>query len=229
MVRPGAALIAATLMLAPLLGAPAAHAEDAPLPLTYSLDGQHWSSSPPGSIFPAGWRPVPGASVQATLYLRSTRAEQTIVGVYAGPATASSATLLAHTTLTGAGRQVSLTASPGCALVVPQRVLAYGETLAVPLTIAVSPALTVGQGAMVNVGLEFALSDTGATTLPGHCPVAPVIVHAFPPPGAPVSTLPNTGAPTSLWLLLAGGLAVVLGALMLAGARLSSRRERRQS
>jgi hypothetical protein len=219
-----ALVLAAVPLLTPLLMMPAAHAENAPLPLRYSLDGRHWTSVPPSSLFPAGWRPVPGAAIRATLYLRSTRSERTIVGVYAGPASASAAALLAHTSLTGDGHRVPLSSHPGCALVVRQRVLAHGDTMAVPLTLAVDPALTSARGATLNVDLELALSDTGVATLPGHCPVAPALVHAFPPPDSPSATLPDTGAPISPWLPLAGATAVVLGALTLAGPRLRRRR-----
>lgn len=245
MTRATGSLLAAVaaLLVTALTLMPGARADTVTSPMEYSLDGQHWSATPPDSIFPASWRPVPGSSVTATLYLRSTRSENTIVGVYAGPTSSSSAALLAHTSLTSAGRKVPLTRHPGCVQVTPQRMLGHGQTMAVPLTLAIDPQLTTAQDATLSTDLELAFSDTGVTTLPGHCPVAPALVNAFPSPrprpspdshpaspGARLAspgTLADTGSSISPWLPVAGALAVALGALVLVGSRTTHRKNRK--
>lgn len=202
--------VAATLALAPT----AAHAADTAV--EYSTDGVSWSASPPASVFPSTWVPVPGSSIASTLYVRSVRPGNTVVGVYAANAASSDRDLLTATRITGAGGTGSSLADLGsCTAVSAQTVLAEGQVLTVPLTLALAADLTGGQRATLGLDLLIDLSETGVPTLSNGCPVDPEIVAAFPAPlptQAPAA-LPPTGAAfpvaplVAALALLAGGVA----------------------
>jgi hypothetical protein len=192
----------------------------------YSLDGTTWSATPPASVFPASWQPIPGSSGTATLHVRATRPGHTVVGVYSGSAVASDPALLAGITLTDAtGAATPLDAlSSSCALVASQVVLAQNQSVAVPLAIALDPSLAQGRSATLRLDLLIDLSDTGVPTLPNGCPVDPEILAAFPGQGTGV--LGRTGGEPPV-LALAAGVALTLGgAVALAGGRRRARTAR---
>ena len=191
-----------------LVALPAAAADSE---VEYSTDGVVWSASPPPAVFPASWQPVPGSTTTATLYVRAARPGTTVVGVYAGAPASSDPQLLAATTLAGAtGPATALDGLGACTAVADQAVLAEGEVLAVPITIAFSPALTDGRGASLALDLLVDLSDTGVPVLPGGCPVDPEIIAAFP--AASAERLTTTGQ-TLPWELLLAAAAVLIGGL----------------
>jgi len=204
------------------LPATAAHAA-APA-VEYSLDGVHWSAQPPASVFDASWVPVPGSSRTASLYLRSARPGDTIVGVYAGGAAASDPALLSATTVQAAGGEsLPLSELGDCRALASQAVLGAGDTLRVPLAVAVDPELTAGQEAALELSLLIDLSDTGVPTLAGGCPVDPAIIAAFPgasaPSTAPARPLADTGADAPIGWLAAAGALLIGGAGALIAAR----------
>lgn len=210
-------ILATLFVVAALVLAPAAvHAADAPV--EYSTDGVSWSASPPASVFPSTWVPVPGSSIASTLYVRSVRPGNMVVGVYAANAASSDRDLLTAARVTGAGGTgFSLAELGSCSALSAQTVLAEGHVLAVPLTLALAADLTGGQRATLGLDLLIDLSDTGVPTLSNGCPVDPEIVAAFPGPAAVQSPapLPSTGAAfpvvplVAALALLAGGVAAL--------------------
>jgi len=222
--RGGAVALGLALAAGVAWSVPATAAHAAAPAVEYSLDGLHWSAQPPTSVFDGSWVPVPGSSRTASVYLRSVRSGDTIVGVYAGKAAASDAGLLVATTVQGAdGEPLPLSTLGDCRALASQSVLGEGDTLQVPLTVAVDPELTTGQEAGLELSLLIDLSDTGVPTLAGGCPVDPAIIAAFPGAAAPSAAsarpLADTGTDTPVGWLAAAGALLIGGAGALIAAR----------
>jgi len=210
--------------LAVAVPGPAMAAESA---VEYSLDGVTWSATPPASVFPVSWQPVPGSEATATLHLRAVRPGHTVVGVYSGSAASSDPVLLAGTTVTdAAGRTSRLDVlATDCSLVAPQAVLAQGQSLTVPLTVAISPTLTQAQNATLRLSLLIDLSDTGVPTLASGCPVDARILAAFPGSGTS-AMLGRTGTEPAGGPVVAGAALLVGGVAALVLGRRRARRLR---
>lgn len=231
------ALAAVALLLGALapavtpLASAAAASTDAPL--QYSVDGVHWSASPPDSLFP-GWMPVPGASRTAMLHLLSTRPGETVVAVYAGSASGTDDGLLEATSIASGDAEVSLSAlvtgaASSCVPLGAQAVLRSGEALVVPVTFRVSSELTTGRQESVGLDLLVAMSDTGPTVLSNGCPVDPEIIAAFPGAvpspsptpdvgAAPAGTLPKSGSDVPESFAVFALLALTVGAALVVGS-----------
>ncbi|MGP6204991.1 hypothetical protein [Microbacterium sp.] len=209
----------------------AAHAADAvptaapPAPVEYSTDGVTWSATPPASVFPTSWMPVPGASTTATLYIRAARPGNTVVAVYAGNAASTDPVLLASTAVAGPdGEDVSLSSIPTCRALAPQTVLAEGAVVGIPLTVSLAPDLTTAQDTALRMDILVDLSDTGVPTLVGGCPVNPDILAAFPG-GTSQSALGGTGGEVPVVTVAAAAGVVACGLVACAIALSMRRRE----
>lgn len=223
----GASLLGLVMAGFGIAAAPAAAAE-AP-PVEYRVDGSAWSATPP-ALFSARWVPVPGGSATSTLEVRANRAGTTIIAVYVGAVTSSSSTLLAQTTFTSGGTNTALadlaSRVSACELVTPQTVLTAGQTLAVPVSLALASTLGDEQGETLGFSLLVAASETGPVTLSNGCPVDAAIVRAFP--AASSVDLASTGSDTDLgawlWPAALGAVGVGAGAALLVAKSARTRR-----
>jgi hypothetical protein len=182
--------------------------------ISYSLDGITWSSTPPESVIPAGWIPVPSSSRTGTLHLRAERPGLTLVALFAGSARSNSPSLLAGTSVMGAGgAPVTISESPTCSALAPQVALREGETVTIPLTVSLDAGLTDGENAALSFDMLLALSDTASIPLSNGCPVDPTLIPLFPgtTPQAVGEPLLRTGSEIPFLLILAGLAAITAG------------------
>jgi hypothetical protein len=218
----GAALVASALLTSALTGTSpaAAVAAPAPAPVEYSTDGTNWSPFP-AAIFDPAWRPTPGSRQSATLHIRSNRAEPTTVGLYSGTATSDSIEVLRAASLRSSTTVLTLADTATCTLLAPQSVLHRGQSIGIPLAIALDPELTTGMGTTFSFQLQLALSDTGPVTLANGCPVDPIIISAFPAAQSSGTSpsLSGTGSEPPAWAFAGAVALLVTGTAALALAR----------
>jgi hypothetical protein len=211
--RPALVALAAFLALAATLAGVPAAASVADSPVEYSTDGATWSPVAPAALFPPGTTLAPGTTRSATLFVRATRPGETIVGVFAGNASASDPALLSAAAVSRAGG-AAVALDAGCTEVAPQAVLATGQVLEIPLTVGLDAGLTSGAGGSLGFDLLLDLSEPGPVVLSNGCPVDPTIVAAF-------ADRPASGATARVELPATGGLVplegLVLGAALFAG------------
>ena len=200
MTPPGLFMVMLAITAGVVLGA------GAPVPATaaaasveYSRDGGlTWSASPPSFPFSNAPRFVPGDVITENLLIRSLRTEPTFLRVSLAKASFNDPLLDSMLTVEGAdasgtGLQATRLGSLiRCTSVVPGRVLAYGQTMSVSLTLRVSSALT-GQQAQDAAGhfdLVLAFSDPGPMTAPNGCAVGSVFIPGTgtPPAGQPATS-----------------------------------------
>ncbi|GAA1541158.1 hypothetical protein HD600_000948 [Microbacterium ginsengiterrae] len=210
----GRAALAAGALIAMLSMAPPAAADES-LAISYSLDGLNWSASPPASILPAGWIAVPGGSQQGSLHLRAERPGATLVALFAAPARSDDPVLVEALRVTGeGGRAVTVDGTTRCSALAPQTVLHQGETMQVPIGVALDAGLVGGQNRPVSLKVLVALSDTAAAPLPNGCPVDPAVIPLLPVQGEVTATaLPRTGGDIPL-LAAAAAIAAVIGGIV---------------
>lgn len=212
-----AILAAFCLAFAAMLVPSAAFAEEE-ASISYSLDGVHWSTTPPASIIPAGWIAVPGDSRTGTLHLRAERPGATLVALFAGTARSDDpAALKGLRVLDAAGAPVIIDGSTNCSALAPQTVLQRGETVKIPITVALDAGMLAGKNAALSLDILLALSDTASVPLSNGCPVDPRLIPLFPGDARELTdeTLPRSGSDIPMLALLAG-LAAVTGGLVAA-------------
>ncbi len=228
-----AALAAVALGLGGIaLGAAPASADDAN-PLLYSSDGISWSTSPLASIFPAGLTLVPGDVVTSTIHLRNNRAVTSSVLVVISDIQVDDAdlgrvfTIAATDFATGGWSTTPIVDLAECAVIVPRRELAPGETVSLRIEAAIEPALTGGQGqsSQVRFNLRAGLGDPSAPVTPQGCPTVAGVIPLLPNAGG---TIASTGAESPEGALIVAGMALGGGWLMILAAR-RRRREKETS
>lgn len=213
--RNGRLLIAAaiTAIASSLTVTPATASEDPAV--SYSVDGVTWSASPPSAILPAGWIAVPGASQHGILHLRAERPGATLIALFAAPASANDPVVIEALRVTGEGdRAVVVDGSRACSTLAPQTVLRQGETMQVPIGVALDADLIGGQDVSVSLDVLVVLSDTASVPLPNGCPVDPAVIPLLPGQAAASATmLSHTG--TDLPLVAgAAAIAAVIGGVV---------------
>lgn len=212
-----AILAALCLAFAAMLVPSAAFAEEE-ASISYSLDGVHWSSTPPASIIPAGWIAVPGDSRTDTLHLRAERPGATLVALFAGTARSDDpAALNGLRVFDVAGAPVTIDGSTNCSALAPQTMLQRGETIKIPITVALDSGMLAGKNAALSLDILLVLSDTASVPLSNGCPVDPRLIPLFPGDARELTdeTLPRSGSDIPMFALLAG-LATVTGGLVAA-------------
>jgi hypothetical protein len=173
-------------------GSPASATEQ-PAGALLSLDSVHFSATPSGSLFPAGVVLIPGATADATFWVRNESAAPADLRIAISHATASTAafveslTLQAATAATPAVAPVPLSGGD-CTPVLTGEVLAPGATTQVHVVLAMSSESdNAGQGGSAGATLAVSLSEeTGGVSLPPNCSTTT---------GVPV--MPSIGMPSA--------------------------------
>ena len=165
----GATALAVALVLgaqSALAGAASADDSDGML---ISLDGSGWSTTPAGSLFPAGFALVPGGAMDADVWVKNNSTVPAYLLVSIADASGSTVgimrdlSLVARTAATPAGVPVPLDADAECNPLLSGEVLQPGEVSTVHLALAMSTeADNTAMGAVANARLRVSLTDARA-------------------------------------------------------------------
>jgi hypothetical protein len=165
----GATALAVALVLgaqSALAGAASADDSDGML---ISLDGSSWSSTPAGSLFPAGYALVPGGSMDADVSVKNNSKIPAYLLVSIADASGSTLgimrdlSLLATTASTPTSTPVALDAAAECNPLLSGEVLQPGAISTVHLALAMSTAAdNTAMGAVANARLRVSLIDARA-------------------------------------------------------------------
>ncbi len=233
------AAVAGALLLS---AAPSAQAaEDG---IEFSVDGITWSPTAPTALFPSGIPLVPGGSATTTLHLRNGNAGDgvlvvAVAGIHAGSAQAAESFGLAGRDQLGEGMpRTALAMLAECTHLVPSRVLAPGEEVAVTVTTDLDSALTGREvqrdrmGFTVRIGLTDARaaapSTSGCSAATIDIPVvppSPVSPTPTPTPTQPGGSLPVTGGRVNVAAVVLGAVLGGVGWLLIALARRKRKKE----
>ena len=165
----GATALAVALVLgaqSALAGAASADDSDGML---ISLDGSGWSSTPAGSLFPAGYALVPGGSMDADVWVKNNSKIPAYLLVSVADASGSTLqfmrdlSLVATTAATPTGDPVPLDVADACNPLLSGEVLQPGAVSTVHLALAMSTdAGNTAMGAVANARLQVSLIDARA-------------------------------------------------------------------
>lgn len=165
----GATALAVALVLgaqSALAGAASADDSDSML---ISLDGSGWSSTPAGSLFPAGYALVPGGSMDANVWVKNNSKIPAYLLVSIADASGSTLgimrdlSLVATTAATPTSEPVPLDAADECNPLLSGEVLQPGAISTVHLALAMSTeADNTAMGAVANARLRVSLIDASA-------------------------------------------------------------------
>lgn len=169
-----------------------------------SLDGVTWGNSLPTGLFDGLGRLVPGDSATRTLWVRNTAQVDGLLRISLRETVSSSTALGSALRISAANApadfRVASGAVGGCTQLLPDQILASGESVAVPITMEVMQLTGLdGQDATASITLLAVISDPAAGAFaPIACPSNGVTIGD----GAGLSDLASTGASTVPTLLI---------------------------
>ncbi len=202
--RPGARRILAFVLLSSLLGiagstAAPESAMAAPGGLEFSRDGVTWSSAAPAALYESVPMIVPGVGRTATLHVRNGHEGAARVSAFITALTWSSdvaAEAFVLSAVDGRGGifpDTAIGAIRDCTSLIPQRVLAPGQSVQLAVTVRMPPSVESASAMDQSMGFALALGlvDPVVPEL-DTCPDHPATVPAIP--SAPGAAAPGTGA-----------------------------------
>jgi hypothetical protein len=190
--------------------------------LQYSANGTSWSATAPSALFQSNLRLSPGDSKSVTVYLRSTRTDPTTMSAAIFQLATSDPGFRAAVTIgtsgaSGTGWSKQASALSTCQPIFTKLHVAANQVVPVTVTLTLSHSVSGvrEQGSWIRFALLLGLSDVGAPTGHGGCPVSATSVPAFNDNGP---TVAFTGTDTLCPGLILAGFAAGLGALFLVAA-----------
>lgn len=223
-----ALLVSLSLVMA-IIAAPS-RADASPDGTVVSLDGVTWGTSLSAGLFDGLGRLVPGDSATRTLWVRNTAPVDGLLRISLRETVSSSTALGSALRISAANAPADFRVTPGavggCTQLLPDQLLASGESVAVPITMEVMPLTGLdGQDATASITLLGVLSDPAAGALaPTACPSNGVTIGD----GAGRGDLASTGASTVPALLIMASALLGAGLFLVMAIRRNKKRSNKR-
>lgn len=223
-----ALLVSLSLVMA-IVAAPS-RADASPDGTVVSLDGVRWGTSLSDGLFDGLGRLVPGDSVTRTLWVRNAAPVDGLLRISLREAISSSAALGSALRISAVDAPLDFRVAPGavgeCTQLLPDQILASGESVAVPITMEVMQLSGLdGQDATASITLLGVLSDPAAGAFaPTACPRNGALIGG----GAGHSDLASTGASTVPALLIMASALLGAGLFLVLAIRRNKKRSNKR-